>query len=157
MGEHEARHAIGERRLADAGRTADQPGMRHAPAAIGVEQRALGLGVAEQAGVVARVRNLDRRRRLAALTSRALDSIGAVAGSSRAFTTSQTISATSERGAVASIDDASLRLALGHEHEIGLAQLLVELERLALEPVDLRPRRAAWPRARARSRPAHRG
>ena len=40
MGEHEARHAVGERRLADAGRTRDQPGMREASAAIGVEQRA---------------------------------------------------------------------------------------------------------------------
>ena len=43
MGEDETRHAIGERRLADAGGAADQPGMREAPAAIGFEQRLLRL------------------------------------------------------------------------------------------------------------------
>jgi hypothetical protein len=35
MGQHEARHAIGQRRLADALRAADQPGVRDLPAAIG--------------------------------------------------------------------------------------------------------------------------
>ena len=48
MREHEARHAIGERRLADAGRAADQPGMRDAAAAIGSSRRLLGRLVAEQ-------------------------------------------------------------------------------------------------------------
>ena len=48
--EHEAGHAIGQRRLADALRTADQPGMRNAPAAIGIEQCHLGLAMAEQIG-----------------------------------------------------------------------------------------------------------
>ncbi len=43
MGEHEARHAICERRLADAGCAADQPGVRDAPAFVGVEQRLLGI------------------------------------------------------------------------------------------------------------------
>ena len=48
IGQDETRHAIGQRRLADAGRTADQPGMRKAAAAIGVEQRLLGFPMAEQ-------------------------------------------------------------------------------------------------------------
>ena len=48
--EHEAGHAIGQRRLADALRTADQPGMRNAPTAIGIEQGHLGLAVTEQIG-----------------------------------------------------------------------------------------------------------
>ena len=65
MGEHEARHAIGERRLADAARAADQPGMRHAAAAIGIEQRLLGLGMAEQRRCVARGCGIVARRRVA--------------------------------------------------------------------------------------------
>ena len=39
MGKHEPRHPVGQRRLADALRAADQPGVRNAPAAIGVQQR----------------------------------------------------------------------------------------------------------------------
>ena len=38
IGQHEARHAIGQRRLADALLAADQPGVRNAAAAIGVKQ-----------------------------------------------------------------------------------------------------------------------
>ena len=48
MSEHEARHAIGQRCLADPLWPADQPGMRNAPAAIGRQQRGLGLTMAEQ-------------------------------------------------------------------------------------------------------------
>ncbi len=47
MGEHETRHAIGQRRLADALRADDQEGVRHAAAAIGGKQRRLGGGMAE--------------------------------------------------------------------------------------------------------------
>ena len=43
----EAGEAVGERRLADALRPAEQPGVVHAAGAIGVEQRLLGAGVAE--------------------------------------------------------------------------------------------------------------
>jgi hypothetical protein len=50
IGEHEPRHAIGQCRLADTLRAADQPGMRNAPAAIGVQQRRLRLAMAEQLG-----------------------------------------------------------------------------------------------------------
>ena len=63
MRQHEARHPIGQRRLADAALAADQPGMRHAPAAIGVEQRLLGLGMAEQVAASARGCGTRCRRR----------------------------------------------------------------------------------------------
>src|SRR5262249_10807778 len=53
MGEDEARHAIGERRLADAGRPADQPGVRETRAPIGREQRALRLRMAVEDGGLA--------------------------------------------------------------------------------------------------------
>ena len=45
--EHEARHAVGQCRLANALRAADQPGMRDSPAAIGVQQGRLGLAMPE--------------------------------------------------------------------------------------------------------------
>jgi len=48
MSQHEPRQAVSQGRLADAGRPADQPGMRDAPALITVEQRLLGLGMGEQ-------------------------------------------------------------------------------------------------------------
>ena len=35
--EHEPRHPIGQRRLADPCRSPDQPGMRNAPAAVGIQ------------------------------------------------------------------------------------------------------------------------
>ena len=43
----EPRHAIGQRRLADALRAADQPGVRDSPAAIGGKQRRLRLAMPE--------------------------------------------------------------------------------------------------------------
>src|SRR5215218_7217361 len=54
--EYEAGHAIGQRRLADALRAADQPGMRNAPAAIGFEQGHLGIAMAEPGGGFTRMR-----------------------------------------------------------------------------------------------------
>ncbi len=56
MGEDEAGEAIGERRLADALRSADQPGMVHARPAIGVEQLPLRIPVADEDGALARMR-----------------------------------------------------------------------------------------------------
>src|SRR5262249_21032835 len=58
-GEDEAGHAIGERRLADAGRPPDQPGVGEARAPIGGEQRALRFGVAVEDGGLARGRRFD--------------------------------------------------------------------------------------------------
>src|ERR1019366_8635313 len=48
MCEHEARHPIGQCRLADALRTPDQPGMRNTPAAVGIQQCQLGFTMSEQ-------------------------------------------------------------------------------------------------------------
>src|SRR6478672_11034006 len=45
MREHEPRHSIGQRRLADALRPADQPGMRNAPAAVGIQQCGFGFAM----------------------------------------------------------------------------------------------------------------
>ena len=55
MGQHETRHAVGQRRLADALRAADQPGMRNPPAAIGGEQCRLRLAMPEQLAGLARM------------------------------------------------------------------------------------------------------
>ena len=57
MREHKARHPVGERRLADAARPADQPGMRHAAAAIGIEERVLGFDMAVEREGLARMRD----------------------------------------------------------------------------------------------------
>ena len=57
MREHETRHAIGERRLADAGRAADQPGVWHAAAAVGSSSACSASRVAEQHRRLARMRD----------------------------------------------------------------------------------------------------
>src|SRR5690242_16637496 len=73
VGEHETRHPVGERRLADALRSPEQPGMRDATAAIGIEQRRLSLAMPEQRSGFARMpdRNLllDLARAHAGLTA----------------------------------------------------------------------------------------
>ena len=88
MREHETRHAIGQRRLADTGRSTDQPGVWHAGAAIGIQQRLVGLLMAEPVRRLARMRY---REVVAILTHEATSSrvTGAVAGSSRLATVSQ--------------------------------------------------------------------
>jgi hypothetical protein len=48
MCKHKPSHAKGKRCLADPRFAADQPGVRNAPAPIGIEQRLLGLGMTEQ-------------------------------------------------------------------------------------------------------------
>src|SRR5687767_2354704 len=48
MRQHEARHAVSQRRFSDAARPADQPGVRDPAAAIGLEQYALCLRMPEQ-------------------------------------------------------------------------------------------------------------
>src|SRR5262245_12022802 len=55
MRQYEARHAVGQRRLADALCTADQPGVRNSSAAIGGKQRRLGLAMSEQLNGFARM------------------------------------------------------------------------------------------------------
>jgi len=105
MREHETRHAIGQRRLADAGRSADQPGMRHAPAAVGVQHLLLGVGVAMEREDVARVRRFNR---LAVARARAHDAAcaklcRALPGSSLCCTIVQISSATRSFERTASI------------------------------------------------------
>ncbi len=135
MRQYKPGHPIGQRRLADAGRPADQPGVRHPPAAIGVEQRTFGLGVPEQRG------GLPRMPQLFVIaagggTHEATPSsaTGAVAGSSRSLTTLQIWSATAPRGPLASI---TTQRAGSHSACMpeGVAQPLVKIERLALETV----------------------
>src|SRR6185312_16086890 len=58
MREHKARHAVSECRLADAGRAADQPGVGNAAALVTLQQRALGVGMAEQFDCFTRVQDL---------------------------------------------------------------------------------------------------
>src|SRR5450631_3116230 len=48
MGQHEACGPVSQRRLADALRATDQPCVGNAPAAIGVQERRLGLPMPEQ-------------------------------------------------------------------------------------------------------------
>jgi hypothetical protein len=48
VGEHETGGSVSQCRLADAGGPADQPGMRHASATIGVKQKMLGGFVAHE-------------------------------------------------------------------------------------------------------------
>ena len=154
MREHEARHAIGERRLADAGRAADQPGMRHAAARD--RHRAARCsasawpnsdgGLARHAGrrlvLVARSRRgvLDRDRRgrrmqpLARPRSRC---------------------ARRPRRAARGVDQRRSAWArAAREREIGVAQLLVKFDRLRLEAVG---RALAAPLACARARPTSAG
>src|SRR4051794_11475643 len=59
MREHESRHPISQRCLADALRAADQPGMRNAPAAIAIEQRCLRRAMPEQFAGLARAPDRD--------------------------------------------------------------------------------------------------
>ena len=61
MREHEPRHSVGQRRLADALRAPDQPGMRNTPAAIGLQQCRLGFAMPEKCGRLARMGDGDPR------------------------------------------------------------------------------------------------
>src|SRR3974377_646743 len=55
MAQDETSHAIGKGCLADALRAPDQPGVRDAPALVGIEQGALGLAMPKQLGSLARM------------------------------------------------------------------------------------------------------
>ncbi len=88
MREHEPRHAVGERRLADAGRTADQKCMGHAAAAIGREQACFRLGMAKQKLGRARMARLVVVL-VAAHEATSSNIKGAVAGSRRRLTVFQ--------------------------------------------------------------------
>src|SRR3954462_9253021 len=100
MREHEAGHAIGQRRLADALWTADQPGVRYPPTAIGGQQRRLSLAMAEKIGCLARVP--DGRFLLGLPRAHAV-AAGLLAANRRSRSTVQIRSATVSASALASI------------------------------------------------------
>src|SRR6185312_808566 len=95
MSEHEAREAERERRLADSGRAADQPGMGDAAALVGVEQRGFRGLVPEQRDGLAR--RLDVAVVLAHGAAACTSAGGA--GRKRSSTAFQMRSATISRGA----------------------------------------------------------
>ena len=137
-------------------RPADQPGVRHAAAAIGVEQRLLGLGVAEQRERLARMRDLGRvgRRLGRAHACRSSNEIGACAGSSRALTTAQISSATSVVRPGGVDQHAALRLVRRERARNASRSCSWNVERLALEPVGAASPRRLAARAQADLRPA---
>ena len=103
MCQHKPRHPVGERGLADTGRPADQPGMRQAAAAVGGEQRALGLLMAHQYRGCARMCGFVKVVAGFAHNAAPSSATGAVAGWSRSLTAFQMRSATSGFGCVASM------------------------------------------------------
>ena len=159
IGQHEARHAIGERRLADAAsrrRSARRAGCgrrgrrraasarpRHGRTARCVMR---GRGIAPS--------SLSARRCSNALRPRT--AIGAAAGSSFFCTTRQICSATSsfERGGID--QHAAIRL-VGRERQKAVAQPFMKRQRLALEPVGAARRRGACRHGACLPWPAHRG
>ena len=76
LGEEEAREAEGERRLADAARAAQQPGMRQAAGAIRLQQHRLRRLMPEQQRVLARRQD---RQRLARRLVPFVENLGVVA------------------------------------------------------------------------------
>src|ERR1700730_9221220 len=102
MREHEPRHPIGQRRLTDSGRPADQPGMRNPPAAIGIQQGEFGIAMPEQCGRLARM----NRRYLGFELTRAhaeLAKLPAEVANKRSRRVAQMLAATAAGSAVASI------------------------------------------------------
>src|SRR5207248_11155823 len=100
MSEHEARHAIGQCRLADTLRAADQPGMRNAPATISIEQGRLALAMPEEIGGLARM--LDRNF-LFDLAGAHADGVGLVVAKTSSRNAVHTRAATVSGSALASI------------------------------------------------------
>src|SRR5262249_18330970 len=96
--------AIGERRLADAGRTSDQPGVGETRTPICREQRTLCLGVAAEDGGLARGRRFDAIGFLGVAHDAApAGRLNAWAESRRSVTVFQMRSATAGFGSVASM------------------------------------------------------
>src|SRR5882757_609625 len=102
MGEHEPRHPIGQRRLADALRSPDQPGMRNTPAAVGIQQRHFGFVVPEQICGFARMGGGDLRVDLAG-THAELAALLAPAAKKRLRNAAHMLAATVPASALASI------------------------------------------------------
>src|SRR5579859_1213201 len=101
MAQHEARHAIGQGRLADALRAADQPRMRNPSAFVGGKQRGFGLAVTEQHGGPAGMRRGDLGFRL--FRTHALEAAVAGLAKKRSRSAVQTLAATVLASGVASM------------------------------------------------------
>jgi hypothetical protein len=102
MGEHEPRHPIGQRRLADARRPADQPGMRNAAAAVGVQQGRLGVAMPEQCRGFARMDDGNLRLDLTGAHA-GLATVSTLAAKNRSRSAAHTLAATAPASALASI------------------------------------------------------
>src|SRR5262245_39993204 len=103
VGKQKPCRAIGQRCLANAGRSAEQPGMRKPAASIRVEQHTFGFPVTVERGSRTRSFRLDIRGLFFAHEARPASANGAVAGESRSFTVFQIRSATASFRPVASI------------------------------------------------------
>src|SRR5579864_9472361 len=101
VAQHEARHPISERSLADALRSADQPGVRNATAPVGIEQRCLRFVMTEQLKVLARMR--DRKLVVGPCAHAGLAALSALAVKSRSRKADHTFAATLLASCVASI------------------------------------------------------
>src|SRR5439155_2232189 len=101
--EHEARHAIGECCLADAGWTCNQPGMGETATPISAKQRLLSLAVAVQHACLARGRRLEVVGFLDTHDTAPAGRLEMRAGSSRSTTVRHIHSATTGFASVASI------------------------------------------------------
>ena len=128
---------------------ADQPGVRNAPAAIGIQQRHLGIAMAEPGGGLARMRRRDVL----------LDLTGAHAGLATLSTSAlkkrsrkavQTPAATVAAIGIGVDQHAALRI-VGGDLPIGLAQILMKFEVFRLEPVGRAAAAPRRPRAACRS------
>ena len=133
MREHEPRHPIGQRRLADAGRPPDQPGMRNPPAAIGIQQSQLGVAMPEQRGRLARMNRRYLRFDLTGAHAE-LARLPALALKKRSRKAAHMFAATI-RGLGGGVDQhAALRFA-GCDLPVRLAQFLMKFDVFRLEPV----------------------
>src|ERR1700676_3499228 len=101
MGEHKARQAISERRLADALLADEHEGVRHPSAAIGSKERGLDAGMAEELVRQARRLCLVGVALLCTHEAASAKLNGAAAGWRRALTACQMCLATIFFGAVA--------------------------------------------------------
>ncbi len=101
MRQHEARQSKGQRSLADAGRSADQPGMRNAPAFVGFKERPFLVIMAEEYRRFAR--QLDVAAIVIVTHGATVSATPAFRVSSRSCTSAHMRSDTTSRGARPSI------------------------------------------------------
>src|SRR5258708_6680661 len=103
MREHEPRHPVCQRRLADACRTPDQPGMRNPPATVGIEQCRLGVAMPGQYAGFARMNGCKLRFELAGVHAE-VATLPASAVKKRSRNAAHTFAATVLASAFASIN-----------------------------------------------------